>query len=406
MEYTLTMADIGEGVAEVELVSWLVKIGDSVREDQMVAEVMTDKATVEIPSPKDGVVTWIAGEAGDKIAVGSPLLKLEVGGAAAECAPPPQREPKPAQQAAKPQQPVPAPSPAAPPAAPPSSAPSQLPLAAPAVRARAKELGVDLARVTGTGPDGRITNNDLEAFVSGAAQAEAAAGDFDSIKIIGLRRKIAERLSHAWSRIPHITYVEEVDVTALEELRARLNAEAGDKPKLTLLPFIAKAIVAAIAERPQINAHFDDEAGVLKQFKSVHLGIATQTPDGLIVPVLRDAQTRDLWASAAEIARLAEAAREGHAKREELSGSTITITSLGKLGGIVTTPLINAPEVAIIGINKVRTAPLWDGVAFVPRQVMNISASFDHRVIDGYDAAVFIQKIKSELENPKAGAPA
>jgi 2-oxoisovalerate dehydrogenase E2 component (dihydrolipoyl transacylase) len=399
-EFTLKMADIGEGVAEVELVSWLVEIGDPVREDQTVAEVMTDKATVEIPSPKDGLVTWLAGEAGDKIAVGSPLLKLEVAGAAE--APPPARDSKPARQAAPQQNPTPAPAADRP--APRARVASTLPLAAPALRARAREVGIDLVRVTGTGPEGRITERDLEAFVRGANDA-AASGEFEAIKIIGLRRKIAERLSESWSRIPHITYVEEVDVTVLEETRAQINAQSGDKPKLTLLPFIAKAISAAIAEFPRINAHFDDKAGVLKQFKSVHIGIAAQTPDGLVVPVLRDAQSLDLWDSAAAIARLAESARTGKATREELSGSTITITSLGKLGGIVTTPLINAPEVAIIGINKVRTAPLWDGNTFVPRQVMNISASFDHRVIDGWDAAVFVQKIKSELENPNPGAP-
>ena len=397
-EFTLKMADIGEGVAEVELVSWLVKIGDPVREDQMVAEVMTDKATVEIPSPKDGVVTWLAGEAGDKIAVGSPLLKLEVAGEAVSSTAPKQ-ESKPARQAAPaPARVIDRPAPTQ------SAAVSSLPLAAPALRARAKDLGVDLAQITGTGPDGRITNADLEAFVNGERNS-APSGDFETIRIIGLRRKIAERLSDAWTRIPHITYVEEVDVTALEALRAKLNESAGDRPKLTLLPFIAQAICAAIAEQPRVNAHFDDKAGVLKQFKSVHIGVATQTPDGLIVPVLRDAQGRDLWESAAEIARLAEAARDGKAKREELSGSTITITSLGKLGGIVTTPIINAPEVAIIGINKVRTAPVWDGAAFAPRQVMNISASFDHRVIDGYDAALFVQKIKAELETMQTGAP-
>jgi len=388
-EHILTMADIGEGVAEVELVSWLVKIGDAVREDQMVAEVMTDKATVEIPSPKDGVVIWLACAAGEKIAVGSPLLKLEVSGAAGS-APPAKRESAPASEAA--------PAPSAPrvASAPPSSASPHLPLAAPALRARAKALGVDLAQITGSGPDGRILESDLDRLPNGCSAA--AFGDYDAIKIIGLRRKIAERLSQSWSRIPHITYVEEVDVTALEEMRARVNAGAGGKPKLTLLPFIARAIVSAVAEQPRFNAHFDDAAGVLKQFKSVHLGVATQTADGLIVPVLRDAQTLDLWNTAAEIARLAAAARDGHATREELSGSTITITSLGKLGGIVTTPLINAPEIAIIGINKVRTAPFWDGAAFVPRQVMNISASFDHRVIDGWDAALFIQRIKADLE--------
>jgi 2-oxoisovalerate dehydrogenase E2 component (dihydrolipoyl transacylase) len=398
-ELTLKMADIGEGVAEVELVSWLVKIGDLVREDQTVAEVMTDKATVEIPSPKDGVVIWLAGEAGDKIAVGSPLLKLELAGAA-DVQPQPEQNSKPARGTrAKPAQ-TPAPGAARP--APRAPHPSTLPLAAPTLRARARELGIDLAHVTGTGPEGRITEADLDAFVRIGNDA-SASGAFETIKVIGLRRKIAERLSDAWSRIPHITYVEEVDVTALETLRAILNENTGDRPKLTLLPFIARAICTAIAVHPHVNAHFDDKAGVLKQFKAAHIGIATQTPDGLVAPVLRDAQSRNLWDKAAEIARLAEAARNGKATRQELSGSTITITSLGKLGGIVTTPIINAPEVAIIGINKVRTAPVWDGAAFAPRRVMNISASFDHRVIDGYDAALFIQKIKSELENPDTG---
>jgi 2-oxoisovalerate dehydrogenase E2 component (dihydrolipoyl transacylase) len=280
------------------------------------------------------------------------------------------------------------------------------PLASPAVRLSAKEAGIDLRQVAGSGPAGRITHEDLEAFVARGQQPVRSAGlavdtSVQEIKVVGLRRKIAEKMALAKARIPHITYVEEVDVTGLEELRAALNKEnRADRPKLTLLPFLMRAMVRAIREQPGVNALFDDEAGVIHRYGAVHVGIAAQTPGGLVVPVVRHAEARDLFDCAAEINRLAEAAKAGTATREELSGSTITITSLGAIGGVVTTPVINHPEVAIVGVNKIMMRPVWDGAQFVPRKMMNLSSSFDHRVVDGWNAAVFIQRIKALLETP------
>jgi 2-oxoisovalerate dehydrogenase E2 component (dihydrolipoyl transacylase) len=280
------------------------------------------------------------------------------------------------------------------------------PIATPAVRLRAREAGIDLRQVPGTGPGGRITHEDLDAFFAHGPQvaretALAPKTSVEQIKVVGLRRKIAEKMAISKSRIPHIAYVEEVDVTALEDLRAALNAnKRADRPKLTLLPFLMRAMVRAIAEHPHLNSLYDDEAGIVHQHAGVHIGIATQTASGLVVPVVRHAEARDLWGCAAELNRLAEAAKAGTATREELGGSTITITSLGAMGGIVTTPVINHPEVAIVGVNKMMVRPVWDGSTFVPRKMMNLSSSFDHRIIDGWDAAVFIQRIKTLLETP------
>ncbi|RWG96082.1 MAG: 2-oxo acid dehydrogenase subunit E2, partial [Mesorhizobium sp.] len=280
------------------------------------------------------------------------------------------------------------------------------PLASPAVRLRAKEAGIDLRQVAGSGPAGRISHEDIEAFLARGPQLARATGlarkeGIEDIKVVGLRRKIAEKMALAKSHIPHITYVEEIDVTALEELRAALNKEKRqDRPKLTLLPFLMRAMVKAIADQPNLNALFDDEAGVIHQHAGIHVGIAAQTPTGLVVPVVKHAEARDLWESAAEINRLADAAKSGTATRDELSGSTITITSLGAMGGVATTPVINYPEVAIVGVNKIMVRPVWDGAQFLPRKIMNLSSSFDHRVIDGWDAAVFVQRIKALLETP------
>ena len=282
----------------------------------------------------------------------------------------------------------------------------QKPLASPAVRLRAKEAGVDLRQVSGTGPAGRITHEDLEAFFAHGTQRPAVAAlapdnSVKEIKVVGLRRKIAEKMAIAKSHIPHITYVEEIDVTALEELRATLNAKKrADQPKLTILPFLMRAMVKAIADQPHLNALYDDDANVIHQHGGVHIGIAAQTPNGLVVPVVKHAEARTLWDCAAEVNLLADAAKTGSATREQLSGSTITITSLGSMGGVVTTPVINYPEVAIIGVNKIMVRPVWDGTSFIPRKMMNLSSSFDHRVIDGWDAAVFIQRIKTLLETP------
>lgn len=459
-EYVIKLPDVGEGVAEAELVEWQVKVGDLVREDAVLAAVMTDKATVEIPSPVDGEILWLGAEIGDTVAIGSPIVRLKVAGegnvkagaesggeAGAKSTPtpslagashgsrpsfgPPQGgggRASAAEADVKPALPssgsasvrgsetvTESPSPlwggvrgggTAPVSAPRPE--GEKPLASPAIRLRAKEAGVDLRQVAGTGPAGRIQHEDIEAFlargpqlakVSGLARNEAV----EDIKIIGLRRKIAEKMALAKSRIPHITYVEEIDVTALEDLRAALNKEkrgGAERPKLTLLPFLMRAMVRAIADQPYLNALFDDEAGIIHQHGGVHIGIAAQTPSGLVVPVVKHAEARDIWDCAAEVIRLAEAAKSGTATRDELSGSTITITSLGAMGGVATTPVINHPEVAIIGVNKMMVRPVWDGTQFIPRKMMNLSSSFDHRVIDGWDAAVFIQRIKTLLETP------
>ncbi|MGD0639326.1 MAG: dihydrolipoamide acetyltransferase family protein [Roseiarcus sp.] len=413
-EHVIKLPDVGEGVAEAELVEWHVKIGDLVREDTILAAVMTDKATVEIPSPVSGEVLWLGAAVGDAVAVGSPLIRLKVEGegtspsraaAAAKPADTPKEVAKSARKA-----PAPAPSNANVQASAPAfGAPrpeGERPLASPAVRLRAREAGVDLRQVPGSGPAGRVGHQDLDAFIARGPQAAHATGlqpnnSVTDVKLVGLRRKIAEKMALANARIAPITYIEEVDVTALEDLRAALNKKKRpDQPKLTVLPFLMRAMVRAIAEQPNFNAQFDDEAGVLHQYGGVHIGLAAQTPAGLMVPVVRHAEARDLWDCAAEVARLAEAAKTGSATREELSGSTITITSLGALGGVATTPIINHPEVAIVGVNKITVRPVWDGSGFIPRKIMNLSSSFDHRVIDGWDAAVFVQRIKTLLETP------
>jgi 2-oxoisovalerate dehydrogenase E2 component (dihydrolipoyl transacylase) len=415
----IKLPDVGEGVAEAELVEWHVKPGDLIREDQILAAVMTDKATVEIPSPVDGKVLSLHAELGVAVAVGSELIRIEVAGggdAAPEAEAPAPPPPPPAIVAEAPAlSQVPAPPRARPglpplratlqPAGPPR-APGEKPLASPAVRQRARDAGVDLRQVRGTGPAGRIQHDDLDAYLRGGTAPAPVAGRtantaVEEIKIIGLRRRIAQKMAEAKRRIAHFTYVEEVDVTALEDLRATLNTGAGaGKPKLTILPFLMQAVVRAIADFPQMNALYDDEAEIVQRFGGVHLGIATQTPNGLMVPVVRHAEARSLWECATEVKRLADAARDNSASREELSGSTITITSLGALGGIVSTPVINRPEVAIIGVNKVAIRPVWQEGGFVPRKIMNLSSSFDHRVIDGYDAASFIQRIKGLIEAP------
>lgn len=424
-EYVIKLPDVGEGVAEAELVEWNVKVGDLVREDMVLAAVMTDKATVEIPSPVDGEIIWLGGEIGEVIPIGSPIIRLKIDGeghapAAAELSKPAKAEaPAPVEKpvetvkpeskaAAKPQE-------SAKPVAAKSAtvfntnAPrseGEKPLASPAVRQRARDSGIDLRQVSGTGPAGRITHEDLDAFFARGSQKPTSAAlspdnSIKEIKVVGLRRKIAEKMAIAKSRIPHITYVEEIDVTSLEELRAALNSKKRpDQAKLTILPFLMRAMVKAIADQPQLNALYDDEANIIHQHGGVHIGIAAQTPGGLVVPVVKHAEARTLWDCAAEVNLLADAAKTGTATREQLSGSTITITSLGSMGGVVTTPVINHPEVAIIGVNKIMIRPMWDGTAFIPRKMMNLSSSFDHRVIDGWDAAVFIQRIKALLETP------
>lgn len=505
-QHVIKVPDVGEGVAEVELVAWTVEVGDQVVRNQVLAEVMTDKANVEIPAPVDGVIAGLTGDVGEIVAVGTDLIRIATGdqasasptASAASPVPGPAPEPAPVGPeptpgrvnpfadrspappssgtpgAATPAQPVSAvdsepdlgPEPpvtagdtalsvdtaiAAPSYASADVAADATPSATaagpvatdgvgartratPAVRARARRLGLDLDTIVGTGPDHRITHDDLDDRLLGGTTAVvtpagaspppagapssptpvpaptatqavalpeapgAAAGDVRPL--VGLRRQIAQRMVTATTTIPHITFVDEVDVTAVEELRATVNADAPDGPKLTLLPFLIKAVVAAVAEHPGLNAHVDDEAGTHIVFDTVDVGIATQTDRGLLVPVVRNAAPRSLWELAAEVGRLAAAARDRSIEASALSGSTITISSLGALGGLVTTPVINKPEVAIIGVNKIATRPVWDGNGFVPRRLMNLSSSFDHRVIDGYDAAAFIGEVRRRLEQP------
>jgi len=435
VERVIKLPDVGEGVAEAELVEWHVKIGDLVREDALIATVMTDKATVEIPSPVEGEIVWLCAEVGDLVAVGSDLVRLKVPGdetiaAAPDATEPPMAGDRTVGSATSVRQTIVAIDDLAKRTAAATSprataanlsdratasgwvagraprAEGEKPIAAPAVRLRAREAGIDLRQVPGTGPAGRIMHEDLDAFFAkgptmGRAPGLQAKTAVTDIKMVGLRRKIAEKVATAYSRIPHITYVEEVDVTALEALRATLNREKRpDQPKLTLIPFLIRAVVLAVAEQPRLNALFDDEAGVVHQHTGVHIGIAAQTALGLMVPVVRHAEARDLWDCAAEVTRLAETAKAGTANRDDLIGSTITITSLGAMGGLVTTPIINHPEVTIVGVNKIVVRPVWDQGAFVPRKMMNLSSSFDHRVVDGWDAANFVQRIKALLEEP------
>lgn len=428
--HVIKMPDIGEGIAEVELVAWNVKVGDMIVEDQIMADVMTDKATIEIPSPVHGKVLALGGTAGQVMAVGSELIRIEVAGAGnvdANAAAPvtpaaptavaatPAPTPAPAAEkpaaveaapAAKPANTAKSSSPVSTPSA--ARADGEKPIASPALRRRAWDLGVELQYVPGTGAAGRITQEDLEAYVTrGTAQPDGVASGYrelheeTAIPVIGLRRKIAQKMQDAKRRIPHFSYVEEVDVTELEALRVQLNTRWGkERGKLSLLPLLMRAVVLAVRDYPQINARYDDEAGVVTQHSAVHLGIAAQTPAGLMVPVIRHAEARDLWSNASELNRLAEAARTGKAGREELSGSTITISSLGALGGIVSTPVINSPEVAIIGVNKMVERPMIRNGQVVARKMMNLSSSFDHRVVDGMDAAQFIQAIRGYLECP------
>lgn len=412
-KFVFKLPDIGEGIAEAEIVAWHVAVGDRIEEDQPLADMMTDKATVEMESPVAGIVTAVAGEAGDVIAIGSMLVEIQTeteGDAADEVREHGKAEPEA----------VSAPEPSPPPQMQPAKNMAEVvPVqsnavvepetmqkitASPAVRARARDLGVDLNGVKASG--GHIRHADLDAYLNyGAGQGYRAPGGSakrvdETIKVIGMRRRIAENMAASKRHIPHFSYVEEFDVTAIEGMRADLNANRGNRPKLTMLPFLIVAICKALPDFPMINARYDDEAGVVTRHGSVHLGMATQTDAGLVVPVIRDAQDRNVWQLAQEIVRLAGAVRNGSAKSEELSGSTLTITSLGPLGGIATTPVINRPEVAIIGPNKIVERPMFVGDTIEARKLMNLSISCDHRVVDGWDAASFVQAVKKLIETP------
>lgn len=407
--HVIKMPDIGEGIAEVELSVWHVKVGDMVVEDQVLADVMTDKAMVDIPSPVHGKVIALGGEPGEVMAVGSVLISIEVEGAGNAKEAPAVAASEPVQAApvvvAKPALAV---TQAKPAAAPVAREGDERPLASPAVRKHALDAGIQLRLVQGSGPAGRILHEDLDAYLQqGSAKASMASNpyaerhDEEQIPVIGMRRKIAQRMQDATRRAAHFSYVEEIDVTALDELRVHLNEKHGaTRGKLTLLPFIVRAMVVALREFPQINARYDDEAQVITRLGAVHVGVATQSNVGLMVPVVRHAEGRSLWGNAEEIARLAAAARNGKASREELSGSTITLTSLGALGGIVSTPVLNLPEVAIVGVNRIVERPMVVKGQIVVRKMMNLSSSFDHRVVDGMDAAQFIQAIRGLLEQP------
>lgn len=422
-KFTFNMPDIGEGIAEAEIVQWHKKVGDTVKEDEEFVDMMTDKATVPMESPVDGKILEIAGAEGDMVSIGSMLVVIEVEGGVpddvAEEAPAPAPAPKAEEVeerievetsdasdaddalAADPEpEPIPEPTPA------PEPTPQAKVLATPAVRQRARDLGVDLAQVK-PAEDGRIRHGDLDQFLSynsGYGAAAKTRADEEK-KVIGMRRRIAENMAASKRNIPHFSYVEECDVTALEELRAQLNANRGDKPKLTILPLLITAICKTLPDFPMINARYDDEAGVVTRHGAVHLGMAAQTDAGLMVPVIKNAQAKNLWQLANEISRLADAARAGTAKSEEMQGGTLTVTSLGPLGGVATTPVINRPEVAIIGPNRIIERPMYvtgtDGVERIEkRKLMNISISCDHRVVDGWDAASFVQALRKLLETP------
>ncbi|HEX4709964.1 dihydrolipoamide acetyltransferase family protein [Phenylobacterium sp.] len=418
--YLFRLPDVGEGVAEAEIVAWHVQPGARIQEDQALVDVMTDKATVEMTSPVDGVIVTLHGEMGAMAPVGSVLVEIEVEGAG-EAAAAPAAE---TSVSARPMESAPmAPAPVAqvPMAGPKAAgtragqaaaafatrAPGDAPLASPATRARAHQLGIALQFVAGTGPAGRITPQDLDVYVAGGGQPLsqdarfAAKSGTKDVRILGLRRRIAEKMQEAKRRIPHFGYVEEFDLTELEALRGDLNANRREgQPKLTLLPFFMRALVGVLPDFPQINARYDDEAGVLHMSEGVHVGIATQTPGGLMVPVVTHAEARDLWDCAAELSRVTAAARDGSATRDELTGSTITLTSLGPLGGVAATPVINHPEVAIIGPNKLGERPVVQAGHIVVRKMMNVSSSFDHRIVDGFDAARFVQQLKRRIEHP------
>lgn len=380
--FAFRLPDIGEGISEAEIVAWHVAVGDRVDEDQPLADMMTDKATVAMESPVAGTVVELTGQPGDQVPIGATLAVIETDANVEEAA-----EPR-AAIAAEPLSPA--------------RASQKGPTASPAVRARGKALGVDLAQVQTA--DGRVRHSDLDAYLfsnggQGYRPASAPRPD-EEIRVIGLRRHIAENMVASKRQIPHFSYVEEIDVTDLETMRADLNSDRGERPKLTLLPLLVVAICKAVAAYPMMNARYDDEAGVVTRHGAVHLGLATRTDAGLMVPVIRDAQDRNLWQLASEIGRLAEAARTGKARPEELSGSTLTVTSLGPLGGIATTPIINRPEVAIIGPNRIVERPVIRDGELIAAKLMNLSISCDHRVVDGWDAASFVHEVKRLLETP------
>lgn len=421
-KFEFKLPDIGEGVVEGEIVEWMVAVGDTVKEDDPILSVMTDKATVEIPAPCEGTVESIVGEAGDILPVGAVCIVFDVDGEgnAAEASAPvadktsPSEESSPVEEKAAEAPPAPElpPVPAAPAAAPVARAAGTKALASPAVRQRARAANVDLQLVAGSGPAGRISHADLDRHIAGGAAsaspsmpmggvAKVARNGTEDIKVIGLRRKIADGMMSSYSTIPHFSYFEEVDVTELEALRQHLNATRPEgAPKLTYLPFIMQALVKALAQRPECNARYDDDAGVVTRHEAINLGIATQTDRGLYVPVVKHVEAMDIWQSAAEMMRVTQATRDGKAGVDDLTGSTFTITSLGRLGGLGATPIINKPEVGILGVHNAKDRAVVHNGHVVVRRIMNLSSSWDHRVVDGHDGASLVQLVKSYLEHP------
>ena len=413
--FAFKLPDIGEGVVEGEVVEWMVSVGDTVKEDDPILSVMTDKATVEIPSPTDGVVKSIVGEPGTILAVGQVCIEFETDGEGTpapieekvEEKPEPVAKPDPEPATEPAPEPVSKPAPAAKPTPVVTAAPGARPLASPAVRQRARESGIDLAGVSGSGPAGRITHSDLDTWkdagspVAAAGPSRTALTGVTEVPVIGLRRKIAESMTASYSTIPHFSYFEEVDITDLETLRVHLNASRTDgQPKLTYLPFIMQGLVKALGENPVCNALYDDEKGVVARHDAIHLGIATQTDRGLYVPVVKHVEAQDVWTSATEMQRVSQAARDGTASLDELTGSTFTITSLGRMGGLGATPIINKPEVGILGVHNAVDTPVVRNGQIVIRKMLRLSSSWDHRVVDGWDGAVLVQRLKTLLENP------
>ena len=405
-KYVFNLPDVGEGIVEGEIVKWNVKPGDTVKEDEPLVELMTDKATVSIPSSVNGKVVSTTGKPGDMVPVGAELIVFEVKGASGSK---PKSKPKPEPVA----EPVPDPEPKAESvAAPPVSVPAPVastgtkPLASPAVRRRAREAGIDLSQISGTGPAGRISHDDMDTFISGggrlaAVQSGVKMTGVEEVPVIGLRRKIAEKMATSKRSAAHFSYFEEVDITALESLRQHLNStRAENQPKLTYLPFIIQGLIRAVRKFPQCNALYDEEKGIVFRHQAVHVGISTQTEDGLMVPVIKHAEARDVWDTANELVRVTTSAREKTATIDELTGSTITITSLGAMGGLGATPIINHPEVSIVSIHAARDRAVVKDGEIVVRKMMNLASSFDHRIIDGYDGALLIQELKSMLEHP------
>ena len=412
--FAFKLPDIGEGVVEGEVVEWMVAVGDTVKEDDPILSVMTDKATVEIPSPTDGVVKSLVGEPGTILAVGQVCIEFETDGEGTpveeapepveevvEETPAPEPEPAKEEVAPAPAAPAPVPTPVV------VAAPGTRPLASPAVRQRARESGIDLTTVSGSGPAGRITHGDLDSWkaagspVAAAGPARTAQTGTTEVPVIGLRRKISESMTASYTTIPHFSYFEEVDITHLDELRVHLNSTRADgQPKLTYLPFIMQALVKALGENPVCNALFDDDKGVVTRHDAVHLGIATQTDRGLYVPVVKHVEAQDIWQSASEMQRVSQAARDGTAGLDELTGSTFTITSLGRMGGLGATPIINKPEVGILGVHNAVDTPVVRNGQIVIRKMLRLSSSWDHRVVDGWDGAMLVQRLKTLLENP------